>query len=185
MTGKSALRRQCLAKRAAVTERDRDEKTRMILHNLFSLKEYIDSELVLVYVCVNDEISTREIIEKSLLLGKKVAVPRVDSGNMEFRYLDSLQALVPGEYGIPTSCGDKPGSFDSCFCVTPALCVDRGFHRLGYGGGYYDRFISANGGVFYAVPVFDDFIYEEIPHSSYDMAVDCIISEKRIERRCI
>ena len=185
MTDKSALRRHCLELRSRIPADAKEEKTREILRRLFSLKEYAEAELILSYVSAGEEISTRDIIENALSLGKKVAVPRVDSRDMEFRIISSLSELVPGKYGIPTSDGERVKEFGKCLCVTPALCADKNFYRLGYGGGFYDRFISQNSGVFYAVLCFDSFIFEEIPHNSFDMAADCIITEKRIERRCI
>ena len=185
MTEKSALRRRCIEERKNIPADTFDKKVKAVTAKLFSSDEYKSAGLILSFVSVENEFPTREIIEHSLSLGKKVAVPFIENGKMEFKFISSLLDLVPGAYNIPTSHGETVTVFDNAFCVTPALCTDYSFYRLGYGGGYYDRFINEHAGVFYTVPCFGDFIFDEIPHNTYDQKVDCIISEKSIGRRCV
>ncbi len=184
MTDKKSLRRQCLDERNAVPEAEKVKTDRKIRENLLELKEYGESSLILTYVSAGSETATEEIILDALGRGKSVAVPYIEGREMSFRFIRSLSDLTEGSFGIPTSKLDEPVcDFSSCLCVTPALCADLSFHRLGYGGGYYDRFFEKQNDIFRAVLCPERFVFESIPSEAHDITAHCIITESTI-RRC-
>ena len=121
---------------------------------------YKDCETLLTYVSVKNEPDTRGLIEYALISGKRVFVPKTyGDGRMTFYRIQSQAELtVAGSFGIPEPCGDseafKDGDGDKSpvgdrpagsVCVIPALCYNSDLQRIGYGGGYYDRFLSGAG----------------------------------------
>jgi len=184
VTDKKTLRRQCLAERDDIPEETKAEIEKAIHAKLFELKEYRDASLILTYVSAGSETGTKAIITDALGRGKKVAVPYIENGEMSFRFINSLSDLAEGKYGIPTSKLDEEVSdFSSCLCVTPALCADVSLYRLGYGGGYYDRFFEKQKDIFRAVLCPEALVSESIPHEAHDIPAHCIITESKI-RRC-
>ncbi len=184
MTDKKTLRKQCLEARNAIPEAEKAQADKAIQAKLLELKEYRESSLILTYVSVGSETATEGIIFDALAGGKRVAVPYVDGRSMSFRFIRSLSDLAEGSFGIPASkLNEEVPDFSSCLCVTPALCTDVSFHRLGYGGGYYDRFFEKQNDIFRAVLCPERFVFESIPSAPHDITAHCIITEITI-RRC-
>lgn len=136
-------------------------------------------DLYLVYVSVGSEADTLNIIDYLLNNNKKVAVPVCDDTDMDFYEIKSLNELYIGKFGIPTvdvSSSSKIINFENTLCLVPGVCFDNFGYRIGYGGGYYDRFLSEN-------PVksvglcYERCICNLIPNESFDKPVDFILSE--------
>lgn len=84
------------------------------------------------------------MLEQALLDGKKVAVPKVVGEEMKFIYLSDLSRVAPGYAGIPEPVDDGPVADDpKALVLMPGLAFDSKGHRIGYGGGFYDRFLAA------------------------------------------
>jgi 5-formyltetrahydrofolate cyclo-ligase len=172
---KPELRRKLLQNRAKCPEKDRK-----ILEHLLSLKEFRDAGLVLTYVSTEAEIDTRKLIEKCLGAGKRVAVPLSDVHNIVFYEINDFADLSQGKFGIleplKTCKTANINDSDNIFCVVPTLACDRSGFRLGYGKGYYDRFLAEYGGVSAAL------CYEcnimQLPLEPHDAAVNMIITER-------
>ena len=128
------------------------------------------------------EINTRPILEHILSAGKRLGVPRcIEKGVMEVRSVTSLDQLKPGMYGIPEP--DEacplicPGEIDLAF--VPCLSCSRDGRRLGYGGGYYDRYLARTGCRRIALCQ-EKMTEEAIPAEEWDLRMDGVITEKRI-----
>ncbi len=140
---------------------------------------YKNSNLILVYVSVSDEIDTLSFISYSLKNNKRIAVPYCINENMYFCEIQSLDDLCEGKYGIPTV---KPGNnipvniTSDSLCIVPALCFDFSGNRIGYGGGYYDRFLS-NNQIKTIGLCYERCICNFINSSNFDIPVDCILTE--------
>ena len=158
-----------------------DRKIKNKLLNLWAVRE---CNKFLCYVSTDIEVDTREFIEALLQMGKKVAVPRCEGerSNMNFYYINSLDELSPGSFGVDEPCPDKSESvidFSKSICIVPALSYDRYGYRLGYGGGYYDRFLSKYSG--YTIGVcYDNCINKKLIHGRYDRATNIVITDKQI-----
>ncbi len=158
-----------------------------ILKALTESALYRKSQSVFAFVSVGEEVNTYPILEAALSAGKKVYIPFLPRGGKEMLAvpLIGLSGLAPGAYGIPTSkeAQESPDAHALTpphidLCLTPGLLFDRQGYRIGYGGGYYDRFIArslagACVGLCYAaqISVFP------LPHDPWDQPVSYLLSE--------
>ena len=142
---------------------------------------FADAQTIFIYVSVNDEVDTYEIIKKSLEFGKDVYVPFISDPykrEMKAVRIYDTKDLVKGEFKIPTSYR-KEFIENPDLTLVPGLGFDRSKNRLGYGGGYYDRFLNENQTT--SVGLFaSDFEVEEIDTDEFDQKLDYIITEKEI-----
>ena len=184
---KSDLRQAYLQKRRLITEEQKrinDKKLCAAIVNSVSYKYY---DTLLFYAAKPDEPDLSEAAKKALSDGKRVAYPRCVPGErrMVFHYITGLEQLKSGSYGImepdETNPVFDPGATSCSVCFIPAVITDKNGYRIGYGGGYYDRFLSAYGGAS-ATVVYSDFIVKSVPHGKYDAAADMIITEGGITR---
>ena len=180
---KRALREKYLnvrKTRAPEKKRQLDAKITRKLLNLWSFRE---AQTVLCYVSTPIEVDTLEIIRTALAMGKKVAVPKCAAGKpqMDFYYIDSLDELRKQSFGLLEPEGDESKRFkdhSNGFCIVPALSFDLSGRRLGFGGGYYDRFLSRFRGLTAGL-CYEDCIAKELPCGRYDKSVDMIVTESR------
>ena len=138
------LRREKLAQRSALTFEQRKEKSGRILIQLVDLPEYRKARSILCYASFGSEVSTREVIVQSLSLQKQVFCPKVEGNRLRFFRIDSPEDLAEGFRNIPEPDGKSQVYRESpdTLIIVPGTVFDRMGHRIGYGGGYYDRFLS-------------------------------------------
>ncbi len=157
-----------------------------ICHNLLRLREYQENDTIFLYVSKDIEVNTYPIIQKALGHGKRVAVPLCIPGTylMEFYYIRGEQDLEPGSFGVMepvVSQCEKVQDLSHGLCVVPGFSFDAKGFRLGYGKGYYDRFLSSFGG-FTAGICYANCIQWNLPHGYYDRPVDVLVTENYIRR---
>lgn len=184
---KNLMRKSILQMRG---ELDKDSKAKMDerIFGLFkSLVSYRYADTVLAYYSKPTEVSTRMIIDDALSSGKRVALPVCfeQSCKMEYRYIESLDDLEEGLYGIPAprqGCEvfEEGMQNKSVIAVVPALAFDKMGFRLGYGKGYYDRYMNSFSGT-KAGLAYSAFIKDSLPVGKFDMKVDLLISEKGVK----
>ncbi len=155
-----------------------------IADRVTGLWQYKQCNLLLTYVSTEIEVDTREIIRRALADGKSVAVPRCIEGtrNMRFYLINSLHELTPGTFGVlePNPQTSQPlDLFDKSLCIVPALCYDLKGFRLGYGKGYYDRFL--NGYPSTAIGIaYSSCVCRKLPHGRFDRPVELIVTENYV-----
>lgn len=157
-----------------------------IFENLINNVDFKKYKSVLCYVSFGIEVDTLSLIEYLNSNGISVYAPkcyRLDN-SMRFFQINGVQSLVGGEYkGILEPIEDTSNElldFSNCLCVVPALAFDINGYRLGWGGGYYDRFLSKNRNVSTVGLVYSSCITDAVPKDNYDISVDFVISEKNI-----
>ncbi len=161
-------------------------KDEAIINNLISLSEYNDAALLLCYASLSDEISTDILIDKAKSDGKKVALPYCEdeSGKMSFYYIKDGTDLIKGSFGIDepdvNKC-ERVVDFTDSVAVVPGLCFDKKGNRLGYGKGYYDRFLKNYSFISIGL-CYNSLVINEIPAEEYDRRVDIIVTESEIIR---
>ena len=134
----------------------------------------------MIYHSVNAEIDTLDIIKNALTSGKQVYLPTVSGKIMEFYRIHDLDNLVIGKFaGIPEPHKTEKYTGTSALCITPALCHDRHGYRIGYGGGYYDRFLQDFGGTSIGL-CRQEYLFDTIEHEQFDTPVDIIVTEKEV-----
>ena len=182
---KTALRKQYKNIRAIIE--NREEKDRLITSNLLSSMSYKYCKKILLYSSFGSEPDTWDIAKKALDDGKELYFPKsYDGGIMKFFKVKSFEDLYEGKFGIkePSDKNEEyiPGNSTSELCIVPALCFDKDGYRIGYGKGYYDRFLSKFKGISAGI-AYSDCISETpvVYEKRHDKKVDIIISEKGLE----
>ena len=179
---KSDLREQCLKERRAMLPDLKAEYDKKICENIINSVSYKYYDTLLLYAALYDEPDLSYLATRALSDGKRVAYPRCIKGSREmtFHFVSDPSELIPGAYGINEPGEDLP-VFDteapSCsVCFIPAVAADRNGYRIGYGGGYYDRFLSGFHGTAAAV-TFSEFLLDNVPHGKYDLQADFTVTE--------
>lgn len=185
MSDKTILRKEYTVLRDSLDAEYRAVCDIAIAKTLLSSDEYSYAKEIFIYVSARSEVDTFSIINRALADGKRVAVPHCRDGLMNFYYIVSTDELVCSQFGIPTVDVNKAViavPCDETLCVVPALSFDGEGNRLGYGGGYYDRFLALNS-VKTAGLCREVSIAVSLPAEEYDIKIDCVITEKSVIRR--
>lgn len=178
---KKAARREFRDMRNTLSANERARLDSAICSHVTSCPSFISADTVLCYFPVKGEPNILPIAEEALRLKKTVAFPisHVESKRLTFHIISSLSELTEGAYRIPepSAKAPVPTVLQNAVCIVPALAFDKNGKRLGYGGGYYDRFLAEFDGVSMGL-AYDSFFVDELPTDSYDMTVNIIITEK-------
>ncbi len=180
---KSDLRRKYRQKRRTLSPDIKAELDERICSSLLSLPEYQNADLLLVYSPYPDEINLHLFFEAAKSDQKRFAFPRVFGEDMRFAVCDTSE-LTEGAYGIlepPLDSAFLEEIPKSTFAVLPCLVADRRGARLGYGKGYYDRFLRDRCCVKVAA-IYHDYLIEELPAEEHDIPADIILTEREIIR---
>ena len=182
---KGDLRTKRKEYRASLSPEIKAQMDSAIAKRIFSRAEYRSCKLIMIYASTKIEVDTFNIIERAWLDGKQVALPRCIDGTreMEFHIISSLADLSPRTFSVLEPNGSCPivTDFTGALMIVPALSLDNSGFRLGYGGGYYDRYMSRFSGVSIGVCYNADFVHY-IKHGRYDKPVDFVITDKFIRR---
>ncbi len=179
---KSEIRKLVLAKRDAMSRTETREKSRMIQERLVALPEFRKASAIMFYVQKGNEVMTDTIIEYSLGEGKRVAVPFSDkrSKTLVPSLISSLSELEMGSFGIPEPRELHPIEAEAIeLIIVPGIAFDRSGNRIGYGHGYYDRFLKTTKTKKIAL-AYELQIVDEIPNHSNDIKMDKIVTEERV-----
>lgn len=182
---KKTIRKRMKDIRRSVNPADKMEWDEKIFKNLVSTELYKSSEMILCYISTDIEVDTRMFINYALQDGKKIAVPKCNDDNtMCFFEISSFDSLVRSSFGI-----DEPSEnvhrkitddeIKNSLCIVPALSFDRYGMRVGYGGGYYDRFLQKYDTDTIGI-CYDICISEKIDNQAHDVKIKNIITEKAI-----
>lgn len=182
---KQRLREERLAAREALSEQERSVLDDRITQKLLATSEYAEATTVLTYVSVSSEVSTRMFIECALRDGKTVAVPRCLPGHcLEFVAIASLEQLVAAPFNLLEPAKELPALTEdqknNSICIVPALLVDTKGYRLGYGAGFYDRFLSTYPGKKICLAYQQNLSRTMLPHTTFDVAIDLVITESDV-----
>ena len=174
-----------LKQRAAQDAEEKNEIDQRIAEQVQESNLYRQSACVFCYVSTSQEIDTHKILRHALAAGKTVCVPLCGAqGEMSARRIRSLDELHTGAYGIlePDAAAEEivPAQID--LVIAPALACDRQGFRLGYGGGFYDRFLEKHKGIKRVAAAFEFQMFEEVPTEPTDISPEIVVTEKEILR---
>ncbi len=183
---KAVMREQYKDYRRRMDPAQKSRFDEAIMKRVTSLWQYKQNDLLLTYVSTPIEVDTHAIIRRALDDGKCVAVPRCVPGTrqMEFYRIAGLEDLVPGTFGVlePEPHPDTlVTNFEHGLCLIPALCYDWRGYRLGYGKGYYDRFLARFGGDMVGI-CYSDCVRRKLPHGRFDRPADLLVTERYLRR---
>jgi len=183
---KKVMRKEMLENRSKLTKKEIREKSNKIKEKLMGLEKFKEAQVIFSFISFGDEVDTHEIIKESLKLGKRVGVPvTIPEGRklLVSELYDFDKELELGYYDILAPKEEyireiHPKEID--VVLVPGVVFTPAGYRIGYGGGYYDRFFSKNKDIYKIGLCFDMQIADEIPIDLYDIPVDIIITEDRI-----
>ena len=181
MEEKKIIRQEIYKRRRQMDESYWKEATRSIAERVLEHPLFINASDIYCYVDYHRETGTRSIIEQAWSCGKRVWVPLVMGDKMEFFQIRSYDELSPGMKGIlePKGTGEK-ASGESGLMVMPGVAFDKEKHRIGYGGGYYDKYLAGHPKLRTMAVAFDCQIFEEVEHDPYDIQPEVLITETSI-----
>jgi len=177
---KRALRQAMLKTRDSLSREVLDKMSEMIQARVLNMNEFISAKIVAAYHPMGSEVSTLKILSSVLQLNKRLALSRVEDGTITFAEVKDLEKdLEIGQYKImePKNHCLKMNEMD--LVLVPGIAWDKHGYRLGYGKGYYDRYLAnlqtVSVGLAYSFQVLED-----IPHGRNDFHVNLIVTEKSI-----
>jgi 5-formyltetrahydrofolate cyclo-ligase len=173
---KKALRAQIRALKRAMTEEQIVTKSAR-LGELFAQSElYKNAKTIYGYLPYNQEVRTVAMLEQAIADGKKVAVPKCYGDTMKFIYMDDLSKVESGYAGIPEPVADDPVADDkTALVLMPGMAFTKNGDRMGYGGGFYDKFLAAEPDHPTLALCYDFQMVESLPTEEYDIPVDCVL----------
>ena len=183
-TQKKLIRTKVLRQRSSLSSSEIERKGECITATILSLIEECDFKSVLVYSDFRNEVPTSGIIEYCLNHHINVGLPcSFKDHTMKFYCIDSFKDLISGYQGIlepdTEKCKEMSGD-DSALMILPGVAFDKSGRRLGYGGGFYDRYLAVRPEIFKLGVAYDLQIEELLPKDDFDVLMDMIITESGI-----
>lgn len=171
---KSEIRKEMIQRRKNMSSDECKIKSNFICKKIMESYVYKNSESIFCYASVNNEVSLDTLIEDAFKNGKKVAFPKVEGNNIRFYHVKTLEDLAPGYFEIPEPDSSMPAK-EGDVVIVPGVAFSKNGERLGYGGGFYDRFLSEND--IYSIGVGYDFqIIPSLPVEEHDIKINEIQS---------
>lgn len=176
MVNKKELRQQIRIQKRAMTEAQIEEKSRVLAEKFRACPQYAAAKTIYGYLPYNQEVRTVPMLRQALLDGKQVAVPKVFGDDMKFILLPDLDAVAKGYAGIPEPIADGPEADDPhALVLMPGLVFDPRGHRIGYGGGFYDKFLSREPKHPTVALCYDFQVLPELETEEFDIPVDLVL----------
>ena len=175
---KRALRRRIGALKQAMTPARAEEASRRLARRFFETEQYRSARSIYAYMSFGREVDTRPIIERCFADGKRVAVPKIIDKQMVFIRIEDFGGLSEGAFGIPEPIRNTPVADDAdALILIPGLAFDFRGHRVGYGGGYYDRYLASHPGHPTIALCFDYQMFDRLDAEAHDIPVDLVIAD--------
>lgn len=181
---KSKIRKEICTKRNQLSNSEWEEKTKYIYEKVVSHPFFIQADEIYCYIDYKNEVGTRTIIEKAWELKKAVGVPKIIGGEMQFFYINNFSEVEKGYCNIlepTTNLLAKPFPEQrTVLIIMPGVGFDRERNRIGYGKGYYDRYLDKYSFCHTLAIAFELQVVENIPVGAYDKKPEVIITEENI-----
>ena len=177
---KKALRSEISAQKRSMTAEQLESASRRLADQLCATDAYQQAQSIYGYLSYNQEVRTESILRRAMIDGKRVAVPKVYGDDMKFIWIEDLDLVAPGYYDIPEPIADGPVADDEMALVLmPGLAFDPEGHRIGYGGGFYDRYLAAHHDHKLVALCYDFQIFDHLDTDVHDIPVNLVISDHR------
>ena len=173
---KKALRSQIREKKRAMTPEEIRVASEKLGQLFLSSDAYRKAKTIYGYLPYNQEVRTTPVLEQALADGKRVAVPKVYGDEMKFIYLTDLSRVERGYAGIPEPIADGPiGDDPTALVLMPGMAFDKEGHRIGYGGGFYDKFLAEEPEHPTLALCYAFQMVEHLETEDHDIPVDCVL----------
>ena len=173
---KQAIRRSIREQKRAMTTEQIEIASGRLGELLAESSLYQNAKTIYGYLPYNQEVRTVPMLERALRDGKRVAVPKIYGDEMKFIYLDDLSKVEKNHWGIPEPVEDAPvGDDPHALVLMPGLAFDMQGNRIGYGGGYYDKFLQAEPEHPTLALCYGFQVLEKLETEAFDIPVDCVL----------
>ncbi len=173
---KQELRQHIRQKKRAMTEQEIQEKSLRLSALFFQSPLYRNATSIYGYLPYNQEVRTVPMLEQALRDGKRVAVPKCYGDEMRFIWMNDLGAVAPGYANIPEPIADEPVADDeTALILMPGLAFDPQGHRIGYGGGFYDKFLTREPNHPTLALCYDFQMFPHLDTEEFDIPVDIVL----------
>ena len=183
---RARVRRAALARRDALAAAVRARLSRRIARRVAALPEFRRAATVMAYAAFRSEVDTAPLIAAALAKKKRVLLPCtvVEGRTLEPREFTAGALLVAGAYDIPEPPPDAPraDAADIDLVIVPGACFDEAGNRLGYGGGYYDRFLPRASRAATVGVAFEAQVVPAVPSAEHDVPLGAVVTERRVIR---
>ncbi len=187
METKALIRKRILGARDGMEERERREKSLLIAERVWTHAAYRQASGLLCYAGYKSEVQTAALMEHAWKEGKRVYCPKVCGNEMEFYRIAGWGDLGAGYKGIPEPQVGEETLFSRAvmqdgnyLMIMPGCAFDKERNRIGYGGGYYDRYLEKHGGLGTMAICYEMQIVEKIPSDFHDRKPDWILTERHV-----
>lgn len=173
---KKALRREIREKKRAMSQEEIVSRSEKLGQLFVQSQAYRDAKTIYGYLPYNQEVRTVPILEQALRDGKRVAVPKIYGDTMKFLYLDDLSKVEKNSMGIPEPVDDTPVAEDkTALVLMPGVAFTKEGDRIGYGGGFYDRFLAGEPDHPTLALCYDFQLVESLPTEEFDIPVGTVL----------
>ena len=173
---KKELRKKIREQKRAMTEEQIVAASERLGELFLACEQYKNAKTIYGYLPYNQEVRTVPMLEQALRDGKRVAVPKVYGEQMKFIYLTDLTQVEKGYAGIPEPVADEPVADDTeALVLMPGLAFDPQGHRIGYGGGFYDRFLAEEPKHPTVALCYDFQVFPALETEEFDIPVDLVL----------
>lgn len=179
MESKKDIRKRVLTKRKEILKKVWEENSHKIFEKVVTHPSFLNADEVYCYVDFKNEVGTKEILEYAWSLQKKVAVPKILGDDMKFYYINSLHELEEGYFGIFEPVIENQAEGENVLVVMPGVAFDRQRHRIGYGKGFYDKYLDEHPDYQTMALAFELQMVENIPADEHDICPQIIITEEQ------
>ena len=173
---KKELRRQIREQKRAMTEAEIVSASERLGELFLNCAQYREAKTIYGYLPYNQEVRTVPMLEQAMKDGKRVAVPKCYGEEMRFIYMDDLSKVEKGYANIPEPIADEPVAEDkTALVLMPGMAFTKDGKRMGYGGGFYDKFLAAEPEHPTVALCYAFQMVEDLPTEDYDIPVDCVL----------
>jgi len=181
ITKKQEIREKIFAVRKKMSNNTILAKSRFVIENLKLLEEYKSAKTIMCYISLDSEVNTWEFIKSKLADGKEIVVPYIDVNDvLSVSKLKSFDNLVVGKYGVLEPKNKLLYDEKIDLMILPGLAFDVNGSRIGFGKGYFDKFLSKHTKSVKVALAFEEQIIDFIPTTKYDVYMDVIVTDKRL-----
>ncbi len=178
---KKELRKEIIQLRKSHTDEEIHRMSLDVLERIQTLSEYQEAKVIYAYMDCRHEVETRDLIRFAWKDGKCVALPRVCGQEMHFYYITSFENdLENGSFGIQEPRENNPANVEDALLLMPGVAFDIKRHRVGYGGGFYDRFLEAHPDLVTIALAFEFQVKEKVPFEKFDIRPAKVVTEQRV-----
>ena len=180
MEEKQAIRKKIFARRAEAAQEQLRQWSDQIAAHVRAMEEFQKTPCVYAYVDYNKEVFTRPLIETAWEAGKKVAVPKVHGKDLVFYEFTDYAQLEPGYFQIPEPARGAAVNWEEALMLMPGVAFDEKRRLVGYGGGFYDRYLEAHPGHFTVALAFEFQMLKEAPYEETDIQPNRVVTQAKI-----